>query len=78
MAGMELRVFTEPQQGASYDDLLRVAQTTEELGFGAGPPTLEDLLTERGTRELDAEHRGHVAVVENRIHFDDLEGPREL
>ncbi len=35
MAGMELRVFTEPQQGASYDDLLRVAQTTEELGFGA-------------------------------------------
>ena len=35
MAGMELRVFTEPQQGASYDDLLRVAQKTEELGFGA-------------------------------------------
>jgi F420-dependent oxidoreductase-like protein len=35
MAGMELRVFTEPQQGASYDDLLRVAQTAEELGFGA-------------------------------------------
>jgi alkanesulfonate monooxygenase len=32
---MELRVFTEPQQGASYDDLLRVAQTAEELGFGA-------------------------------------------
>jgi F420-dependent oxidoreductase-like protein len=32
---MELRVFTEPQQGASYDDLLRVARTTEELGFGA-------------------------------------------
>ena len=35
MASMELRVFTEPQQGASYDDLLRVAQKTEELGFGA-------------------------------------------
>jgi alkanesulfonate monooxygenase len=32
---MELRVFTEPQQGASYDDLLRVARKTEELGFGA-------------------------------------------
>jgi alkanesulfonate monooxygenase len=32
---MELRVFTEPQQGASYDDLLRVAKTAEELGFGA-------------------------------------------
>jgi alkanesulfonate monooxygenase len=32
---MELRVFTEPQQGASYDDLLRVARTAEELGFGA-------------------------------------------
>lgn len=32
---MELRVFTEPQEGATYDDLLRVAQTAEELGFGA-------------------------------------------
>jgi F420-dependent oxidoreductase-like protein len=35
MPAIELRVFTEPQQGASYDDLLRVAQKTEELGFGA-------------------------------------------
>lgn len=32
---MELRVFTEPQQGATYDDLLRVALHAEELGFGA-------------------------------------------
>ncbi|MBD0322662.1 MAG: LLM class F420-dependent oxidoreductase [Aldersonia sp.] len=32
---MELRVFTEPQQGATYDDLLRVAKAAEELGFGA-------------------------------------------
>lgn len=32
---MELRIFTEPQQGATYDDLLRVARATEELGFGA-------------------------------------------
>lgn len=32
---VELRVFTEPQQGASYDDLLRVAQATERAGFGA-------------------------------------------
>lgn len=32
---MELRVFTEPQQGATYDDLLRVARAAEELGFGA-------------------------------------------
>jgi F420-dependent oxidoreductase-like protein len=30
---MQLRIFTEPQQGASYDDLLAVAQATEELGF---------------------------------------------
>ncbi len=30
---MELRVFIEPQQGATYDDQLRVAQATEELGF---------------------------------------------
>jgi F420-dependent oxidoreductase-like protein len=32
---MQLRVFTEPQQGATYDDLLRVAKATEELGFDA-------------------------------------------
>lgn len=30
---MRLRIFVEPQQGATYEDLLRVAQTTEELGF---------------------------------------------
>ncbi len=32
---MELRIFTEPQQGASYDDLLAVALAAERLGFGA-------------------------------------------
>ena len=32
---MDLRIFTEPQQGASYDDLLAVARTSEELGFDA-------------------------------------------
>jgi F420-dependent oxidoreductase-like protein len=32
---MLLRIFTEPQQGASYDDLLRVATATEDLGFDA-------------------------------------------
>ncbi|SDD93201.1 LLM class F420-dependent oxidoreductase [Nocardioides lianchengensis] len=32
---MELRIFTEPQQGATYDDLLAVALEAEELGFGA-------------------------------------------
>jgi F420-dependent oxidoreductase-like protein len=32
---MQLRIFTEPQQGASYDDLLRVAKAAEELGFDA-------------------------------------------
>ena len=32
---MKLRIFTEPQQGASYDDLLAVAQATEKLGFDA-------------------------------------------
>jgi alkanesulfonate monooxygenase SsuD/methylene tetrahydromethanopterin reductase-like flavin-dependent oxidoreductase (luciferase family) len=30
-----LRIFTEPQQGATYDDLLAVTRTTEELGFDA-------------------------------------------
>lgn len=32
---MELRVFTEPQQGATYDDLLAVAREAETLGYGA-------------------------------------------
>jgi F420-dependent oxidoreductase-like protein len=31
----DLRVFTEPQQGATYDDLLAVASRAETLGFGA-------------------------------------------
>ena len=30
---MKLRIFTEPQQGASYKDLLAVAQHAEKLGF---------------------------------------------
>ncbi|GAA1014553.1 MULTISPECIES: LLM class F420-dependent oxidoreductase [Streptomyces] len=30
---MDLRIFTEPQQGATYDTLLTVAKATEELGF---------------------------------------------
>jgi alkanesulfonate monooxygenase SsuD/methylene tetrahydromethanopterin reductase-like flavin-dependent oxidoreductase (luciferase family) len=32
---MLLRIFTEPQQGAGYDDLLAVAQASESLGFDA-------------------------------------------
>ena len=32
---MDLRIFTEPQQGATYDDILTVAKATEELGFDA-------------------------------------------
>ena len=31
----KLRIFTEPQQGASYDDLLRAAQATEAAGYDA-------------------------------------------
>lgn len=30
---MELCIFTEPQQGATYDDLLAVARATEDLGY---------------------------------------------
>jgi F420-dependent oxidoreductase-like protein len=30
---MRLVIFTEPQQGASYDDQLRVARTAEDSGF---------------------------------------------
>ncbi len=32
---MDLRIFTEPQQGASYDDLLRVARAAEAAGYDA-------------------------------------------
>lgn len=31
----DVAIFTEPQQGASYDDLLAVARRAERLGFGA-------------------------------------------
>ncbi|MGC2485420.1 MAG: LLM class F420-dependent oxidoreductase [Acidimicrobiales bacterium] len=32
---MELRIFCEPQQGASYDDILQLARVSEEGDFGA-------------------------------------------
>ncbi|MCX3061958.1 LLM class F420-dependent oxidoreductase [Streptomyces beihaiensis] len=32
---MDLRVFTEPQQGATYETLLRVARAAEDFGYGA-------------------------------------------
>jgi F420-dependent oxidoreductase-like protein len=32
---MDLRIFTEPQQGASYDDLLAVARRAEQCGYSA-------------------------------------------
>ena len=35
LAGVDLRIFTEPQQGATYDQLLAVARPAEELGFDA-------------------------------------------
>ena len=35
MGSMRLRIFTEPQQGASYSTLRRVAKAAEDLGFDA-------------------------------------------
>jgi F420-dependent oxidoreductase-like protein len=35
MSNMELRIFTEPQQGADYAQLLRVARCAEDAGYGA-------------------------------------------
>jgi F420-dependent oxidoreductase-like protein len=32
---MRFRIFTEPQQGGTYDDILAIAQATERLGFDA-------------------------------------------
>jgi alkanesulfonate monooxygenase len=32
---VDFRIFTEPQQGASYDQLLRVARCAEDAGFNA-------------------------------------------
>src|SRR5438270_13417941 len=32
---MQLRIFTEPQQGAAHEDLLGVAKAAEDLGFDA-------------------------------------------
>jgi F420-dependent oxidoreductase-like protein len=35
MGAMDFRVFVEPQQGATYDDQLAVAQTAEAAGYSA-------------------------------------------
>ena len=35
VARVELRIFVEPQQGATYDQLLRIARASEDLGFDA-------------------------------------------
>ena len=35
LPGMDLRIFTEPQQGASHADLLAVARATRDGGFSA-------------------------------------------
>ena len=35
MGPMRLRIFTEPQQGADYTTVLRVAKAAEDLGFDA-------------------------------------------
>jgi F420-dependent oxidoreductase-like protein len=32
---VDLRIFTEPQQGASYDQLLRLTRATEDAGYDA-------------------------------------------
>ena len=32
---MRFRIFTEPQQGATYDDLLAVAKAAEQFGYDA-------------------------------------------
>jgi alkanesulfonate monooxygenase len=32
---VDLRIFTEPQQGASYDQQLRLARAAEDAGYGA-------------------------------------------
>lgn len=44
---MQLRIFTEPQLGTTYDQLLRHAQTAEQLGFD-GWFTSDHLLTMGG------------------------------
>lgn len=35
LVGMDLRIFIEPQQGATYAEQLRLARTTEDSGFSA-------------------------------------------
>ncbi|MET8091446.1 LLM class F420-dependent oxidoreductase [Micromonospora sp. NPDC005220] len=48
---MELRIFTEPQQGASYDQLLAVARCAEDAGYGAFFRSDHYLLMGDGTGE---------------------------
>ena len=30
---MDLRIFTEPQEGATYEDIVAAARATEDLGY---------------------------------------------
>ena len=68
---MDLRIFTEPQQGADYDLLLTVAKAAEDLGFdaffrsdhylkmgsGTGKPGPPDTwVTLAGIAEVESQH----------------------
>ena len=64
---LDLRIFTEPQQGATYDDLLAVAQATEELGSTrSSAPTTTSTMGDRRRparphRRLDRRSRASPA-----------------
>jgi len=74
---MQLRVMTEPQQGARYDELRRVAVAAEDLGFDAF--FRSDYLQGIGAGWYEAEHASYTvpfpAVAER---FDRLEEQLEL
>lgn len=66
---MDLRIFTEPQQGASYADLLRVARASAAAGFdgffrsdhyramgGSGEPGPTDAWTTLSALAVQTEH----------------------
>jgi len=68
---MELRIFTEPQQGASYDDLLAVAATAAARALGSDHPIVT-LATAHPAKFPDAVERATGVRPALPPHLEDL------
>ena len=68
LTAVDLRIFTEPQQGASYDQLLRLARATEDARLRRVLPQ----------RPLPGDGRGRAARPDRRLDHAGRTGPGDL